>query len=397
MLSAMSSTSRVRHGEHAGRVTTVELFFDLVYVFAVTQLSHLLLTHPSPVGALKAAVVLAMVWQVWVYTTWSLNYLDPARSSVRLMLLVVMAASLVLASQIPEAYAGHQALLLAGAYVAVQVGRALFEIWALRGDVLQMVFVRVLPWSAVTGAVVIVGACVPNTGVRAGLWAVAVAVDLCGAASGFWLPRVGASDTADWTISGGHFAERCQAFVLIALGESVVIIGERANLYHGATEDIVAFALAFAGAVALWWVYFDRSAEDSAREIEASADPGRLARNAFHFVHPLIVAGIIVTAAADERLLHEPGHHAHGSATWFALGGTALFLAGHAVFKAIVWRLASWPRIVAVVVLLALVPLGPHVTGLVLGVITLAVVLGVAVADRVTHPPTLDLDAPAAR
>src|SRR3954447_22907174 len=133
-----SRVSALRREDRAGHVTNVELFFDLVYVFAATQLSHLLVQHHTAVGALHAAVVLAMVWQVWVYTTWAVNYLDPDQLPTRVMLLVAMLASLVLASGIPQAY-GDQAGLVAGTYVAVQLLRPLYIIWALRGDVLQMV------------------------------------------------------------------------------------------------------------------------------------------------------------------------------------------------------------------------------------------------------------------
>jgi low temperature requirement protein LtrA len=221
---------------------------------------------------------------------------------------------------------------------------------------------------------------------RAAFWAAAIAVDLGGAAVGFPVPGLGRSQTTEWTISGAHFAERCQAFVLIALGESIVVIGGLTHLAHPEIRDIAAVGLAFAGAVALWWIYFDRHAADSAKHIDSSDDPGRVARDAFHWVHPVIIGGIIVTAAADEFLLHDPGQNAVGPIQWLVLGGTALFLAGHALFKAVVWRVASWPRIVAVLVLLALVPVGPHVTVLALGALTLAIVVAVAISDRILHP-----------
>ena len=175
-----------------------------------------------------------------------------------------------------------------------------------------------------------------------------------GAAIGFPTPGIGRSDTSDWTIDGRHFAERCQAFVLIALGESIVVSGARlTDLLHAHldTSRVVAFGTAFVAAVALWWVYFDRSAADSADAIARSDDPGRLGRNAFHWVHPIIVAGIIVSAAADEVVLAHPAARGVMSTSWLVLGGVALFLAGHAIFKAIVWRVVSWPRVVAVLVL----------------------------------------------
>jgi low temperature requirement protein LtrA len=383
----VATTSRhslLRQGDGAYRVTNVELFFDLVYVFAVTQLSQLLANHPSGDRALQTAVLLAMVWQIWVYTTWAVNYLDPNRTPARTMLLVLMLGSLVLSAGLPHAF-DDRGMLVAVTYVVMQFGRGLFLIWALRGEQLQIVFLRNLPWSAVSSAVMLLGA-VEHGHVRALLWGGSVAIDLIAAAFGFYVPGLGGSATTDWTIDGGHFAERCQAFVLIALGESIVIIGQRLNIENPSGHDLIAFGTAFAGAVGLWWVYFDQSAADSAAEIESSRDPGRLARSAFHWIHPLIVGGIIVTAAADEKVLEHPAAHGETPTAWLILGGTALFLGGHAAFKAAVWRTISWPRVSGVVVLLALGVLAPHTATLTLSICSLAVLVAVAIADRLRHP-----------
>jgi len=366
-------------------VTTVELFFDLVYVFAVTQLSHLLVVHTTTEGAVQAAVLLAMVWQVWVYTTWAANYLDPNHDAVRAMLLVLMLGSLVLSAALPEAFTSR-GLVVAACYVAMQVGRCLFAVIALRGDALQMVFVRILPWSTVTGAIVLVGA-FEHGNVRAGLWALSVALDLFAAGIGFRVPGLGRSATSEWVIDGGHFAERCQAFVLIALGESIVVIGSTlAGLDGPGTVEIAAFVAAFAGSVGLWWIYFDRAAQDSARVIEESDDPGRLGRNAFHWIHPVIVGGVIVAAAADQVVLADPSRPGAMATAWLLLGGVGLYLLGHALFKAVVWQVVPWTRLAGVVVLIALFAVAPHVSALVLSLAALAVVLGVAVADRRLHP-----------
>jgi low temperature requirement protein LtrA len=376
------------------RVSQIELFYDLVYVFAVTQLSHYLLTHRSADGALQAAVLLAMVWQVWVYTTWLTNYLDPDRQPVRLALVLLMLTSLVFAAALPYAFE-TRGTLIAVLYVVIQAGRSVFGIWATRGTELLMVFVRLLPWSLVAGVPMLAGAAVHGNA-RVALWAAAVAVELAAASIGFALPGVGGSRTTEWTIDGSHFAERCQAFVLIALGESVVVTGATLSGLFGPEEHTsfaryASFVLAFAGTVALWWVYFDTAAEDSARVIAESDDPGRLGRSAFHWVHPLIVAGIIVSAAADEAVLEDPTRRGVLTTSWLVVGGVALFLAGHAVFKALVWHVVSWSRVVAVVVLLALLAVAPHLTALALGIATLAVVVAVVIADRLQHPARLDV------
>jgi len=377
----------LRVGDENVRVSNIELFFDLVYVFAVTQLAHHLSATHSVDGVIQTAVLLAMVWQVWVYTTWFSNYLDPDHQAVRLTIVVVMLLSLVLAAALPEGFTSR-GWIVAVLYSAIQIGRSLFAVVGLRGERLHAVFVRFIPWLALGAVPMLLGATVHGHA-REALWALSIAIEVGGAAVGFWTPVIGRSETTDWTISGAHFAERCQAFVLIALGESIVVTGT--TLSHGLRdhltgEEALTFVVAFAGAVALWWVYFDQAAEKSAERIEASDDPGRLGRSAFHWVHPLIVGGIIVSAAADERVLADPSARGHMSTSLLVLGGTALFLVGHAVFKGVVFRLVSWPRVVAAAVLMALLLLAPHVTELVLSIVTLAVVLCVPIADRLLHP-----------
>jgi len=373
------------------RVTSVELFFDLVYVFAVTQLSHYLLHHRTLAGALQAAVLLTMVWQLWAYTTWVTNWLEPDRFPVRLLLLCLMLISLVMSAALPAAF-GRSGLLVGCSYAVMQIGRTVFTIWALRGQPLATNFVRILAWCCVSGALAVAGGLTAAVPGRAVLWLGAVGVDLLGGAVGFWTPGLGRARTRDWNIEGGHFAERCQGFILIALGESIVVIGATlSGLLTGPlaapgadrAPTIAAFISAFAGSAALWWLYFDRSADDGARRIAESADPGRLGRSAYHFVHPIMVAGIIVVAAADDVVLVRPDAVGVPVTSWLILGGAALFIAGHLIFKLLVWRRLNWPRALAIVVLALLGLLAPHVSALVLGLCAAVVVLAVAVADHI--------------
>jgi len=374
-----ASLLRVRSG--AGRVTNIELFFDLVYVFAITQLSHHLLGQPTWEGAGQTLLLLAAVWLAWVYTAALTNYLDPERIPVRLVLLALMLVSLVLSAAIPAAF-GAGGLVVAGAYAAIQVGRTSFAILALRGEALQRTFERVLPWYIVISWLWLLGALWPAQ-VRELVWALAVAVDLLGGAVGYYTPGLGRSWTWEWTIEGNHFAERCQAFILIALGESIVVIGASLAGIHTVTGSaLAAFIVAFAGSAALWWIYFDRSAEAGERRIASSKDPGRLGRSAYVFIHPIMVAGIIVAAAADAAVLAHPAAGGDAATSWMVLGGAALFLAGHALFKAVVWRVTPWSRIVAIIALASLGLLAPYLSALALGICAVTVVVGVAVCDR---------------
>ena len=371
-------------GGTAGRVSNVELFFDLVYVFAVTQLSHYLIDHQTVGGVLQALLLLTMVWLVWAYTTWVTNWLDPERIPVRLMLLGLMLLSLVMSVALPGAFGGR-GLAVGLAYAVMQIGRSLFAVWALRGDRLQRNYQRILAWCLVSGTLAVAG------GLAAGharelLWLAAVAVDILGGLAGFWTPGLGRSTTQDWTIEGSHFAERCQAFILIALGESIVVIGATlAGLRTITGQEVAAFLAAFVGSVGLWWLYFHRSAGAGAQVIAGSADPGRLGRSAYHLIHPIMVAGIIVVAAGDQLVLDQPGVVGAAPVSAMLLGGSALFLIGHALFKAVVWRTVSRARIAGVAVLAVLGVVAPHVTALVLSICTALVVLAVATADYLTE------------
>jgi low temperature requirement protein LtrA len=378
--------SLLRDRSGVQRVTNIELFFDLVYVFAVTQLSHYLLGHSDLRGALQAGLLLVMVWLIWSYTTWVTNWLDPALMAVRLLLVVLMLISLAMSASLPRAFE-DMGLWVGGAYAVQQIGRTVFMVIALRGHPLEANFQRILAWCVVSSAFAVAGG-LAHGNARALLWLGAVCVDLLGGVVGFYTPGLGRSRTSDWTIEGGHFAERCQAFILIALGESIVIIGAALTGVKELTAATVAsFVIAFGGSVALWWLYFDQSAGAAAEMIARSDDPGRLGRSAYHLIHPVMVAGIIVTAAADEKVLSDPGQPASAAAAWMILGGPALFLAGHAAFKLVVWRVVSWPRLAGIAGLALLALAAGAISALALAACAAVLVIGVAASDRLPWLP----------
>jgi low temperature requirement protein LtrA len=332
--------------------------------------------------------LLGLVWLAWVYTTWVTNWLDPELIPTRIMLLLLMLASLVMSAGLPNAF-GDRGLAVGGAYAAMQIGRSAYTVVALRGEQLQRNFERILCWCLVSGGLAVAGGLVDGHA-REVLWLAAIAVDFLGGALGFRTPGLGRSTTQDWTVEGTHFAERCQAFILIALGESIVITGATFAEQSGDAATVAAFVVAFVGAVSFWWLYFDRAAEDSTRVIAESADPGRLGRSAYHMVHPVMIAGIVVTAAADEEVLLHPSEPAEVAVRWLVLGGTALFVAGHALFKAVVWRIVPWSRIAVIVVLGLLAFLAPHVSALTLSACVVLLLVALAMADRVHGRRLLD-------
>jgi low temperature requirement protein LtrA len=328
-----ASLLRARGEGGASKVTNIELFFDLVFVYAVTQLSHTLLHGLNLLGALQVLLLFLAVWWVWVFTSWVTNWLDPERPVVRLALLTLMLAGLLLSIALPEAF-GSRGLLFAGAYVFMQVGRTLFTLWAL-GDASPANtrnFQRIAVWLVTSGVLWLSGGWLGGE-LRWLLWVVALSLEYAGPALAFPVPGMGRSSTADWNIDGGHLAERCSQFVIIALGESVLVTGSSFAETLWQARTLLAFVSAFIGSVAMWWIYFDLGAERGSRAIRRSADPGRTARIAYTYLHLLIVAGIIVCAVADELTLHDPQQLSDPSSGAVLLGGPMLYLLGNAWFK----------------------------------------------------------------
>ena len=382
---APAATGLLRDRSGSQRVTNIELFFDLVYVFAITQLSSYLLGAATFGGAARTAILLAMVWLAWMYTTWVTNWLDPERMAVRSLLVLLMLVSLAMSAALPRAYSDW-GIWVGGAYALMQIGRTIFMVVALPAGSLRDNFQRILVWCAVSGALAVAGG-LAGGHARELLWLLAVLVDVLGGLVGFAAPGLGRSRTADWTIEGSHIAERCQAFILIALGESIVIIGATLTKESHATAiAIAAFIVAFAGSVALWWLYFDRSADASTEVVRSSSDPGRLGRSAYHMIHPVMVAGIIVAAAGDQQMLDHPSSTAHGPDAWLILGGPALFVAGHAAFKYVMWRTIPWTRLAGAAVLALLALLTPVIPEIALAACAVVVVAAVAATDRRPHP-----------
>jgi low temperature requirement protein LtrA len=368
----------------AQQTTTVELFFDLVYVFAVTQLSHLIVDDLSVGGVATAAFLLLVVWWAWIYTTWMVNWFDPASPAVRAVLTGVMLASLLMAAALPEAL-GEHGVLFAASYVALQVGRNIAAACLLaREHRLRGVFERLVVWSALSGVLWLAGAALDGDQ-RLLLWIPALALDLAAPVAGYWLPGRGRAATTDWDIEGGHFAERCQLFIIIALGESIVVTGASAADAGLTSTVVLCLVVAFLETAALWWLYFGALGEYSRSAMSDSEDPGRLARDAYTYLHLPIVAGIIATAVGAHLIIAEPGDPQHGVGLAMVLGGPALYLLGESLFQ---WRMnrgtnAKRLTVAALIVLLA--PLGGHVAALLLGAIVTALLAGL-VAWEVRGP-----------
>lgn len=375
------SLLRSRGSHDSGKVGMIELFFDLVFVFAVTQLSHSLLAHLSLAGALQATLLLVAVWWVWIFTSWVTNWLDPERTPVRLGLFVLMLAGLLLSVSIPKAFT-ERGLLFAGAYVFMQVGRALFALWAVRTESrsLSRNFLRILVWMLFSGLFWIGGALLEGPQ-RLACWTLALVIELISPSLFFWVPGLGRSTLADWNVEGNHMAERCGLFVIIALGESLLVTGATFAELPFSAEGLAAFLVAVLGSIALWWIYFDTGAERAHHRIAQASDPGRQARLAYTYLHVLIIAGVIVSAVADELVLVHPGH-ASTAGIAAIIGGPLLYLLGNALFKWVTSEriLPPLSHLIGLALLLGLWPLAQSqvFSALALGTLTTAVLLLVA-------------------
>jgi low temperature requirement protein LtrA len=367
---------RHRDGHHA-RVTYEELFFDLVYVFAVTQLSHELLHNLTAFGVVEALTLWFAVWLGWQYTCWVTNWFDPETPRIRGMMFATMLLGLVMASSIPQAF-GDRGLVFAGAYVALQVGRTAFITLQLPAShPLAPNYRRMLGWVSIAAVFWIAGGFMHHE-MRALLWLVAVLCEYISPMFGFALPGMGRSRTQEWTIEGAHLAERCQLFVIVALGETLLTSG--ATLSSAETWNpavLLALLATFIGTLAMWWLYFGTSSKDATVAITKADDPGRIGAY-FHYVHAILIAGVITTAVGNDLILAHPDALPAAPQVAVLLAGPALFLLGSAIYKRVVYGVLPGSHLAGALVLLAAVPVAFVVNMLVTGWLSTAVMLVVS-------------------
>ena len=329
----MSRFARRRGDGEDSHAAALELFYDLVFVFAVTQVSHLLLDHLTWEGVGQSVVVLLVVWWAWNYTTWVTNELDLGSAVVRLMLIAVMLASLVMAVAIPQAF-GSDALLFAGAYVAIQVGRHAFLTFVASAPatIERERAGQILIWFLFAGVFWIGGALAEGPA-RTGLWLAALAIDYSAPIFLFRVPGRPRLDHATWNVSAEHFTERFQLFIIIALGESIILTGATTTELDRDVATMSAFALAFLATAAMWWLYFNYAAGIAARRLELAENRTLLARDAYTYLHVVMVAGILVAAVGDELVIAHPTDELPGPEVAAVVAGPALYLLAQALFR----------------------------------------------------------------
>jgi low temperature requirement protein LtrA len=366
------------------RVTYAELFFDLVFVFAVTQISHTLLGRFTPLGAAQATLLFLAVWWVWVYTSWITNWLNPETTPVRVMLFSLMLGGLVLSTSIPQAFEAR-GLWFAAAYAAMQVSKTIFLLVSTppARTLARLNAIRITAWLSISGVFWIAGGFAEGHA-RLILWAVALGIEYLSPAVRFWIPKYGASSIEDWVVEGGHMAERCALFIIIALGESIVVTGATFAELAWTAETVGAFVSAFLGALAMWWIYFHKGAEAGSELISRSSEPGRLARLAYTYLHMPIVAGIILSAVADELVLKHPGGHSDCKTVLSAIGGPLLFLLGTILFKHTIRGWLQLSHGAGIVALCILAWFAGGMSPLMLSILTTAIMIIVAAWESIS-------------
>ncbi len=363
------------------RVTMMELFFDLVYVFSIIQLSHFLLAHSSWLGALEALTLFAAVWWAWNYTSWAANWVNPDHPSGRGLMIVLMGCALVMAVAMPQAF-DDRAGLFAGAYVAMALIRAAYMTLVFRGQVMGRNYAQLGAWSALSGLFWIAGAIFAEA--RLILWMIAVVLDYAAPYLGFWLPGKGATPMESWPLKGLHLFERNQLIFIIALGESILLLGGLLVDHALHLDTVLAAGLGFALIVTLWWIYFVDLSEPAEERFEHEKDHTRLARAGLAHSHGVAVCGAIVTAVAIELIVAHPHDPIHAPTAIIGFAGPAIFLLGCAMFLRVMAARLRLAYLVAVasLALWSFVALSAHLNGLWLGAGLLAIMIAVAVSGR---------------
>ena len=333
------------------RVTALELFFDLVFVFALTQVTTLMAVDPTWLGLLHGVAVLTVLWWAWVGYVWIGTTVDAEDGVARFVLLIAMAAMFVTALAAPEAF-GRYGVLFGVSYFVVRVlhvimfrvvGRSLPDVGRAVG--------RLAPGLLAGSALIVVAGFLPAGWPRGLLWATAIVVDVGS-------PLV--TGTEGWHMSPGHFAERHGLVIIIALGESLVALGVGVASEELTPRIVAAVVVGFVSVACLWWLYFDVVAIAAERRFTSApiAERNDIARDSYNYFHLPMVAGIVLLALGLKKVFADLDSPLKLTIATALFGGVALYLLGHLLFRR--RNMHSWnvQRAVALVVLLALVPLG---------------------------------------
>jgi low temperature requirement protein LtrA len=369
-----------RAPDQEARVTPAELFFDLVFVFVVTQLSSRLLDDLSVVGAAKTMLLLLAAWWAWVHTTWVTNWFDASTLFMRTILLVAMVAGMLGAISIPEAFGARAGLLVAG-YVGIQSFRNIFVVLVTdRADPLHRPLLRILAWTGAVAPLWVAGLLVHGDA-RIAVWGVALALDYAGPFLGHWTPGLGRTRPNEWHLEPSHFVERLELFLIIGLGESIVAAGATTSGLEPTATRLTAMLVSMLMTAAFWWLYFDFHAARTLERLRAAEDDrGRIGRD-LSYLYVFLVAGIIVAAVGNELVIAHPTEPLHGAELVALAAGPVLYLLGSVALKIRVLQVRWEPRFAAAVLVALATAAGARLSALVLWTGVLAVLAALVVLE----------------
>ncbi|MFR9778514.1 low temperature requirement protein A [Micromonospora sp. MS34] len=373
--------------EGGERATFLELFFDLVYVFALTRIGARAIENLKPgqaetwsvvTGAGKTLLLLLALWAIWQGTAWTTSRYDPHRVWLQIIVLTALAGSMVMGVAVPRAFT-DTGLAFAAAYVVSQVSRPAILLVTLRSLQYRRLKQRMLITFCVTGVLWIGGALLPGVP-QVTAWTVALVLEYLADRFGWPVPGLGRSTVSRWDIHGEHLAERYQQFFLVALGDTILVAGLSYSQGPYSATRTGAFAAAGVTSVLLWRIYVQRAGLILAEAVTRSRRPAAIGRSAADS-HLVMVVGVVATAIGYKLVIGHPT--GHGEVSWIVmiLGGPALYLAGRARFEYEVFGRVSLARWVSILVLVALIPLLARAAPLVSAAAAALVLLGVAVAD----------------
>jgi low temperature requirement protein LtrA len=367
------------------RVTPLELFFDLIFVFALTQVTGLVVGDPTWAGLVKGLLVLGVLWWAWAAYAWLTNTINPEEGAVRIAMFAAMGAMLIASLAVPGVF-GADAFLFACAYAFVRIAHLVLYAIAGRGDRDLLEAIARLGVGTAVGVGLLFVAAGLDGRPQAAVWALALLLDLLGAYVG---------GGRGWRLAAGHFAERHGLVVIIALGESIVALGVGASheLDGGA---VVAALLGLTVAGALWWAYFDVVAIVAERKLRSMTGSAQLtmARDSYSYLHLPMVAGIVLFAVGVKKTLGDVGEPLELVPAVALCGGVALYLLALVLFRIRNVRSLNRQRLVVSLALLALIPLGVEVAALVtlslvallsVGLIAYEAIRFAEARDRVRH------------
>lgn len=370
---------RNRESETAS-VSYSELLFDLIYVFSVTQLSHYLLHNLTWDGLLKETILWFAVWMLWQHTIWVTNWFNPDTRPIRILLFISMLLGLIMAAALPYAFT-YRGLVFAICYVVIQGGRTLYVILVLGDHHLTTNFKRILGWFCITAVFWITGAMFKGEW-QIILWIIAAVCDYTAPMFGFALPFLGRSDSSkEWTIEGHHLLERCQLFVIIAFGETLLMTGDSLTEIEEWTPVVIlSAAISFTGSLAMWWIYFDVGSEAGSRKIQKVDDPGKLGV-IYNAIHIVLVGAIIICAVGDELVVVLPKEDMGVEVILVLIIGPIIYLLANSAYKYVTCRKIPLSHMIAVVILGILLLFSYHISLLLLNILNTSVFIFVIVFD----------------